>query len=523
LANKYHSIHAYAAFDEHLDKIERWLRPKIHPVLGGDTDTVHHRLIQRLVELTLVPFVSQLAQRLRNKEPFLPPPGAPLDLEGITIDTLSGRVGFSPGFLLCAGLDFARQWLHILFSILCIGTRTPRGKATLVFGVGTESLFYAEDDQRFVEYCRKGPITPLAKATRLIIQHGTRTGSCSDERVSYARHPFVQLACEVMMSRREQAILLGRHFLLPALYVRSAMRCRALALLSRDFALSPFLGALDKAGMIEAVVFTNSNYANQPMWARVRRRYETNMVWYSQNAHPFVMKGDHFSADLPNYRYMQVDAHWVWTDGFRQYLTERAGRMQRVEVVGPVMWCLPSDTNRHTASTFRIAVFDVTPFSEAYAESIGLLESYYSSTTAKCFLGDILQTAREISDAIGRKCTIRLKHKRHYSISHDRGYIEQVRDSVEQGEVELIPFDINIYEFLSQCDVAVVIPNSSPAYIASFLQIPSIYFDPTMAMQPNFETAPNIYFASGKDELKQRLLQFMGEWRSARDRACGNS
>ncbi len=518
--SKPHSIHAYAAFDKHIEKVQQRLTPRLHSVLGCDAGTVRHRVMQRLVELTLGPYVTQLAKHVRHNKPFLHPEGTPINLDGIIIDTRSGAVGLTRRFLLSACLEFAAHWLHALFTILCIGSTTSRGKATLVFGVGAESLFYSDNDQRFVEYCRNGPITPLSVATRLIVQHITFKGTCSDARVSYARHPIVQLACEMQMPWRQRLTLLARHLLMPACYVRSTLRCPPLALLGRDFALGPLMATLDRSGMIEAVVFTNSNYSIQPIWARAPRTYESHMVWYSQNVVPFVMRADGFAKDLPNYRYMQLDAHWVWTDGFRQYLQLRGGRSQRVEVVGPVMWYLPQLVGRQSTPNFNIAVFDITPISDAYAESIGLLANYYCPKNAIDFLTGVLEAVARLGKSELIECAVNLKHKRHYSSTHDKGYIAEVSSRIEQGEINLIPFDINIYKFIADSDAVIVMPNSSPAYIATTLGVSSIYFDPTMEMQPTFEEAPNISFASGSDALYEQLRNIYCAKQGARSGGC---
>jgi hypothetical protein len=150
VVRKQHSIHAYASFEAHISKVERWIAPHVHAVLGCDADTVRHRLIQRLIELTVGPFVNQLAQHVRQNEPFVHPEGACLNLKGITIDTVSGKVTLTTSMLVRAFIDFVAYWLFVLYSILQFGAGAHRGKATLVFGVGAESLFYGDDDQRFV-------------------------------------------------------------------------------------------------------------------------------------------------------------------------------------------------------------------------------------------------------------------------------------------------------------------------------------------------------------------------------------
>jgi len=151
-------------------------------------------------------------------------------------------------------------------------------------------------------------------------------------------------------------------------------------------------------------------------------------------------------------------------------------------------------------------VFDITPISDEYAESIGLLANYYCPTTAVGFLRGVLEAVAFLRKSGSVDCVVNLKHKRGYSPTHDRGYIEEVIKQVAKGEIKLIPFDINIYSFIADSDVVVVIPNSSPPYIATTLDIPSIYFDPTMEIQPTFEPANGISFASGADALCTQLL-----------------
>jgi polysaccharide biosynthesis PFTS motif protein len=117
-----------------------------------------------------------------------------------------------------------------------------------------------------------------------------------------------------------------------------------------------------------------------------------------------------------------------------------------------------------------------------------------------------LNLLHNLCETQGADCTIRLKHKRSYSPTHDQGYIELVSRLQGRGEINLIPFDINIYSFTLDCDVVVVIPNSSPSYIANSLGVPCIYFDPTMELQPTFEPVPGMSLASGTDALCEQLI-----------------
>ncbi len=505
MRNRLHSIHAYAEYDVYIDRVERYIKPNIFPILGCDEKIVLNRVLQRVVELSLGPFVKQFARFAESDKSNLNLLSKNLNLDGIVIDANSGDIHIKPMLLLRLVIDFMKLWLLGVYSILCTCAGSSRGKATLLLGIGVESIFQDGSDKRFTEFCIDGPISPLKEAERIIVQHSTFSGSCSDARVSYARYPYAQLAREIRLGWINRIVLLCQHLLVPILYAFATIRFRPLALLSRDFALEFLMRSLDSNKMIECVVFTNSNYTSQPMWARSPRTYDTHMVWYSQNAMPLLMKGDEFKKDLPNYRFMQIDIHWVWTSGFREHLLNHFGLMRNVEVVGPVMWQLPELTKRKDFR-FKITVFDVTPITDAYALSVGLLANYYNSTNSIKFLEGIINNVAILRDKENASCLIQLKHKRAYSNFHDLDYIKLVSDLNENGELLLVPFDINIFQLIEESDVIIVVPNSSPAYIGSWLGKPVVYFDPTAELQPTFEEAEGILFASGESELKQHLL-----------------
>ena len=102
-----------------------------------------------------------------------------------------------------------------------------------------------------------------------------------------------------------------------------------------------------------------------------------------------------------------------------------------------------------------------------------------------------------------------LKHKRsYYKMTHDPRYIELIgRLSAPDGGIDLIPFQTNMYTLLASSDLAIVVPYSSPAYVASTVGTRAIYFDPTKELAPTFEPAPLVTFASGRAELLRSALE----------------
>jgi polysaccharide biosynthesis PFTS motif protein len=58
---------------------------------------------------------------------------------------------------------------------------------------------------------------------------------------------------------------------------------------------------------------------------------------------------------------------------------------------------------------------------------------------------------------------------------------------------------------ISNSDVVINYPYTSTAYIADYVGIPAIFFDPTEELIPIYEESEGIEFASGKDDLASKL------------------
>jgi hypothetical protein len=502
----FHSGYAYQAFDRIIRAVEAWLAGRVPAVGGCEAAAVRERLTQRVVEIGLWPFVGICARRLQAGDVPVPPPEQALDCGGITFYPASGCAAISLCLFARSLLEFGIHWLHVLGAILAgglpFGARDSR-PATLVFGIGHESLFTEGSDARFATYCRAGPIKPMIRARRFIIQCAALGGRVTDPNFVYDRFPLHALIRDAKLGMTGRAALFCAHLAAPLMLLVAVMRRPLLALLARDIAYMAAVKALDRLAMIEAVVITNSTYTSQPLWMRgpVRRHYSVHMVWYSQNTIPFVYARDGLVSDSPNYRHMRFDETWVWTPGYKAYL-EKLGLPGLIHVVGPILWYLPESPPPRTSDEIRIAVFDVTPVRDDVALRIGLVDNYYCTQNMVQFIEETILVCRQLERQTGRRVHALLKHKRSYSAPHDPRYIELIeRLSAPGASLELVPFQTNMYSLLADCDLSIVVPYSSPAYVASALGIRAVYFDPTAELAPSFEKASLVDFASGRDEL----------------------
>jgi len=488
----------------------RWAMGSVPSIAGYSHSCVVHRFIQRCVELTM-PAYMQICIEMHEHDGRLPDEAASLNCGGMHLRG-NGSVGLTLSVFIRNFIVFLLVWMRALRAAL-IGTLSSYRNSTpyqvaLVYGVGADSLFVKGSDHCFLEYCHSGRISPLAEAEYLVVQTARPVVSSQPGHVCYVQDP---LEAVVRMNGFSleicwQFILLHCRVLFD--FFRSLWRNPALCLLGRDLAQHALAWALNQSGSISHVIQTNSNYLSQPLWMRNRpdKKFSTHMVWYSQNSAPIVSTHDPIAAPLPNFRHIDVDHMWVWTEGFREFLLG-LGCKAEFHVIGPIVWQIPERAPRKYDHIIRIAVFDVSPLPISAGKKIGLIWNYYCSETAMKFIGDIVAAKKELEAPGLLKIKIMLKHKRNHTDVHDAKYINYVDSLSCNGDIDKVSFDTNIYSLIDSCDFVIVMPYSSPAYIASELGKQSIYYDPTGEVIPTFERQPCLRFVSGRAQFAMVLRE----------------
>jgi len=70
--------------------------------------------------------------------------------------------------------------------------------------------------------------------------------------------------------------------------------------------------------------------------------------------------------------------------------------------------------------------------------------------------------------------------------------------------------ETNLYSLIAGAAVVVVIPYSSPAYVAAQLGVPAIYYDPSGEIVPSQEPHPGVQFVAGPEALLAALCAAPG-------------
>jgi hypothetical protein len=495
---------AYLAFDALLDRVRPHIASASRSLCGYSREAVERRLVQRVVELSATPYID-VASVAHGQSGKLPSADQRLLLGGVRI--CRGHVGVTPLTWLRGAIDFCGQWMRALLALVQpFGMYSgERRSATILLGIGPGDVAPCGSDARFAAFCQSGPLNPLSGASHTVVQYaGSLTSTCPD-RISYARHPLLAVMRSNPPRGLDRLRAVGLHLRVAVVFLMACISRPLTCLLVRDMAMHAVAADLNRRGALQSVVLTNSLFQSQALWMRAlpERQFLTHMAWYSQNTRPFVFRRDGVRADLPHYRHVDVDVHWVWTEGYADFL-RGLGTRAEVRVVGPVLWYLPESSEAET-SGLRVAIFDVTPVREAFARKIGLPRNYYATANMIEFLERATLAAERVAERLGHAIDVVLKHKRGYGDVHDPRYIKYVDELEAIGRIRLVPPDTNLYSLIGSSSAIVVIPYSSPAYVASELGVSAIYFDATAVIQDTHEPAPFVDFAAGESSLFEKL------------------
>ncbi|HEY7985307.1 MAG TPA: hypothetical protein VIE17_00125 [Methylophilaceae bacterium] len=484
----------YVGFGRLVDRAAAWLDGAAVSVLDKEAIDVSRRLTQRLIEMTFMPFAQSTKQRsvLRHD----------IRLAGIAIDPEMGGVKLSLAALCRALVEYSAHWGLALVAILAgFLPHKNTAPATLVYGVDI-SKPGKNSDERFVDYCRNGPIQPLKDAGRLLIQSTVHQGILSNARWQYAKYPHLILVAEGRLGIYRRIRLLLTQLVAPLGYLNAVLRFPPMALLGRDFGLAPIMQALIDAHLIESCVITNSTGKVQPLWMRGKRNFAVHMVWYSQNTRLHQYKNQAHEAQNPHIPYVTADVHWVWTEGYRDHLARILKTQGDIRVVGPILWYLPEALSIKLERPC-VAVFDVIPVTADAAFKLGIPDSYFSPRNAQKFLTDIVEACNSIGDLTGERPQIYLKHKREAaSPLFDRSYLDLVSELASSGQICLLDPGENIFGMLAASDLCVAIPYTSPVHVATSVGTPAIYYDPTQSLQSGLDQATDQIAEQGPEQTQ---------------------
>lgn len=500
-----HSGHAYLEFDLVSTRIFESLSLRGIGGFGFPNQLVRERLVQRAIEILLEPFVNRFESVGLNPGASHAAATAAIADRHCSLDILSGRLTLSALQRATCWREFWVAWLKVLiFSMLPRrhGSLDLTGRRLcLLYGVGNESVIVNGTDERFARYLASTPIAPLRDAQAIVVQSSQVLTSINPGRVAYAGDPLLFAWRQNRVGFGRFLGFLGRHLALPFDLARQAGKFPEVLIIARDIACFALVESMDRGRMFSDIVYTSSNCLSQPVWLRGDRNFKFHIAHYSQAWKVFAYSEDQLRSDFPQMRWVRCSEHWVWTEGFAEYIAKR-DPPSKIHVVGPILWHFPE---RHPEKTDDIVLvaFDAPALSDAVARSCGELANFWKAEHLKAFIDDLIRLRAELQIAFAGSVRLVLKPKR-TNPEYDQDYVDYVSRRFSERRLELAPVNENMFDLISSGDIAIVFPYSSPAYVALNVKVPAVYHDPTRTLMPTYEAADGIWFCSGYDELLGR-------------------
>ena len=495
-------------YDHVIKRVEKWMETKETRIAGCEGAQVKARIIQRIVEITNKEYTQQVINRNNGVLSPLSSSTEVINAGGLRICMATGKLSISPRLWLINFIYFFGSWLQLLMElVLGIFKKSPPHSSTPTILMEAGGGF-EESDFRFVRFCREGPIAPLASAKPLIVNTQRLPRKTTNSNFIYTSRPLIYLMNN-LLQRSVRVSLLFRHMTAPFYYLQALIVCPVNVLISRDLSVIPIFRLLDRENLIEAMIVTTSFFSSQPLWMNglANQHFKLHMLWYSQNFIPKVYIGEEERSNLPGARHMRVDVHWVWSEGFKSYLRE-LGQTSEIRIVGPILWYLPEKITGFGKDCIKVAVFDITPLPDGET-AFGAVKNYYSVSTIKKFVTDIVEICDDIAAASEKEVLILLKHKRvTLNNHHDSSYLDFLEQMVKiKPNFKLIDHQTNLFGLLEECHLSVAVPYTSTVFVAAAVAKPTIYYDSFAELIPLYEKNKFVHFAAGKEQLKELMYR----------------
>jgi len=272
------------------------------------------------------------------------------------------------------------------------------------------------------------------------------------------------------------------------------------AVMLGELVLAQHVRMLPVENLASEYMFHSSDVAYRPLWtyeAEAKGSLVT-MYCYSTNNEPFTQVNGQQSP-LHTWQVMSWKRVLVWDNWQAAFMRHCLGpRAHSVEVmeVGPI-WFHSSPVELPPVGSEAVAVFDVQPQRTSRRQSLAIPHEYYSPSTAKAFLLDILTVAAEF----GRP--VIFKRKRRAGPIVHRGYARLVDHLATTKRLTAIDPDISAVRVIESSALVISMPFTSTALIGLAQGRPSIYYDPLGLVQPDDRAAHGIPIISGVQSLRQ--------------------
>ena len=226
------------------------------------------------------------------------------------------------------------------------------------------------------------------------------------------------------------------------------------------------------------LITTNSNLFRLPMAFQVSHKSSRVMLWYSVNNIPINEQRDTKAVAWPVKNNQDfIDVNLVWTITDKEWLLN-LGISNALEV-GSILFrdrsLLERDENHYVLTFFDVTpVGNETDFGRELYSKYGQI--YLSEINLLMNLREFFKVVEQVSNIYPNFFKVRIKVKRSYAIFHSKVYISELERKASELRIELIQHSHNLYKLVSESDLVVGVPFTSPVVLANELKRDCLFF-----------------------------------------------
>ena len=329
--------------------------------------------------------------------------------------------------------------------------------------------------------------------------------STFDSNFEYAKNQLLSITLKSLP--RKNIFPLFWNFLITNVYFMIKLFSNPeIIILYKDILNLSIANELNKAKLINSIIFTTSNYSNQPMWLNINNKNFKSIFFWDSPSIFYHLKFENFEESNPfQLKYIEVDTHYVLSK-YQKIIAKKLfpnAKINLLENFYRKKKLINKNPNFKVITAFTV---NLSPFnSKKYFGGEAI--NYHNEKNLKNFILNIAETIEEINklNLFKIKLLIKSKNKNKFynkflfEIKKDYNFVKVVNEQIELNTL------------LSYSDIVISAPLTSPTFYNAILsKNTSLFYDPTSSILDNLNI-PNILFIRDKSKLKKFIQESLSK------------
>jgi polysaccharide biosynthesis PFTS motif protein len=256
-----------------------------------------------------------------------------------------------------------------------------------------------------------------------------------------------------------------------------------------------YVKLLNKKNLALTYMFHNSSWIYRPLWTYDAENKGSKIIFYfySTNIESFSINNNK-KIQANCWNIMTWPNIFVWDNFQKSFILNSISFKSNILITGPI-WFTDIEDSIPKSYSRTIALFDIQPLRDLIFQQLGMDYEYYIPDVINKFLIDIVEVATSLN------FTILYKKKKVLGRNTHIKYTKLIKELLSCKNLIHVNSEISAFKLIEKSDITISIPFTSTSLIASSMNKPTVYYDPTGLLWKEDPARHNIQIISNKQEL----------------------